>query len=111
MNQIRPERRNTTRVSPNGQNSPKTSARSHEHADRIQYPDTCTAVIGSMTQTMKAQSVLATAAIRAAVTKLSSTKSQTGCVYGLDFSCRQSQNVRQILSDAGIAVRQYLGGE
>ena len=111
MNQIRPERRNATRVSPNGQNSSRSSTRSREYEDRIQYPDTCTAVIGSMTQTMKAQSVLATASIRAAVTKLSSTKNQTGCVYGLDFSCRQTPNVRQILADAGIPVRQYLGGE
>ena len=71
----------------------------------------CEAELGSMTQAMKAQSVLAAASIRASVTKLSSTKGQTGCVYGLDFPCRQTANVREILTDAGIRVRQYLGGE
>ena len=110
MNQTRSVGRGATRNSPNGQHFSRSS-RSRDTVDRIQYPGTCTAVIGSMTQTMKAQSALASASIRAAVTKISSTKAQSGCVYGLDFPCRQTANVRQILTDAGISVRQYLGGD
>ena len=108
MNHNRPERQE--RPASAGQNSTRSYSRSHEYADRIQYPGTCTAVIGSMTQAMKAQTALAEASIRASVTKISSTKTQTGCVYGLDFPCRQENNVRQVLQDAKIPVRQYLGG-
>ena len=70
----------------------------------------CTAVIGSMTQAMKAQSALAEAAIRASLTKISSSKTHNGCAYGVDFPCTQSRNVRVILENAGIRVREYLQG-
>ena len=68
----------------------------------------CTAVVGSMTQAMRARSVLAEAAIRATLTKISSSKTHNGCAYGVDFPCPQSGNVRMILDGAGIRVREYL---
>lgn len=71
---------------------------------------TCTAVIGSMTQAMKAQSVLAEAAIRGSISKISSAETHNGCAYGVDFACTQSGNVQAVLSRAGIRVRQYLQG-
>ncbi len=70
---------------------------------------TCTAVIGSMTMAMKAQSVLSEAAIRAGIAKISSNATHNGCAYGVDFPCTQSANVRMILSRAGIRVKQYIG--
>lgn len=70
----------------------------------------CTAVIGSMTQAMKAQSVLSEAAIRTTLTKISSSKTHNGCAYGVDFPCTQSGNVRVILTNAGVRVREYLQG-
>ncbi len=70
----------------------------------------CTAVIGSMTQAMKAQTILAEAAIRASLTKISSSKATGGCAYGVDFPCAQSGNVRIILEQAGVRVREYLKG-
>ncbi len=70
----------------------------------------CTAVIGSMTLAMKAQSVLAEAAIRASLVKISSGRTQNGCAYGVDFPCTQSANVRTVLSRAGIRVRDYMEG-
>lgn len=70
----------------------------------------CTAVIGSMTQAMRAQTVLAEAAIRANITKISSSQTHNGCAYGVDFPCTQSGNVRSVLNGAGIRVRQYLQG-
>ena len=69
---------------------------------------TCTAVIGSMTQAMRAQTVLSEAAIRATLTKISSAKTHNGCAYGVDFPCTQSGNVGMILDRAGIRVREYL---
>ena len=68
----------------------------------------CTAVIGSMTQAMKAQSLLAEAAIHASLTKISSGRTSGGCAYGIDFPCTQSRNVRMILQRAGVRVREYL---
>ncbi len=68
----------------------------------------CTAVIGSMTQAMKAQTALTEAAIRATLTKISSSKTHNGCAYGVDFPCTQSGNVRVILERAGVRVREYL---
>jgi len=70
----------------------------------------CTAVIGSMTQAMRAQTVLGEAAIHATLTKISSSQAHNGCAYGVDYSCVQSGNVRAVLDRAGIRVRQYLSG-
>ena len=75
----------------------------------VRYPGTCTAIFGSMTQTLHAQSSLAAASIRTAVTKISSAQTHGGCAYGLTFPCMQAGNVRQILADAGIRVRQIFG--
>ena len=71
---------------------------------------TCTAVIGSMTQAMRAQNALAEAAIRAVVVKVSSAKSTGGCAYGVDFPCTQMSNARTVLTRAGVRVREYLQG-
>ena len=71
---------------------------------------TCTAVIGSMTVAMKAQSLLAEAAIRTSVVKVSSAKATGGCAYGVDFPCTQTANVRTVLDRAGVRVREYLQG-
>lgn len=66
----------------------------------------CRIVIGSMTQAMKAQNVLATAAIPSAVIKTEAS-SRKGCAYGLSFSCQQENNVRTVLASARIAVKEW----
>ena len=70
----------------------------------------CTAVIGSMTQAMRAQGLLAEAAIRATVVKISSAQSTGGCAYGVDFPCTQMSNAQTVLTRAGVRVREYLQG-
>ena len=84
------------------------------HTDSIDQtattPSVCTAVVGSMTMAMKAQTALSEAAIRSGIAKISSSYTHNGCAYGVDFPCTQSANVRTVLSHAGIRVRQYLGG-
>ncbi len=70
---------------------------------------TCTAVIGSMTLAMKAQTLLSEAAIRTSIAKISSHETRGGCAYGVDFPCTQSSNVQMILSRSGIRVKQYIG--
>ena len=65
----------------------------------------CTAVIGSMTQAMRARDALGEAAIRATVVKVSSSATHNGCAYGVEFPCVQQANVRDVLRSAGITVR------
>ncbi len=86
------------------------NARAHAPGDSSYETGICTAVIGSMTQAMKAQSILAEAAIRASISKISSAGASGGCAYGVDFPCTQSGNVKMILEHAGVRVREYLKG-
>jgi hypothetical protein len=63
------------------------------------------AYLGSLTATLAAQRVLATAAIRSEVVKADS--DTRGCSYALTFPSAQLDNVRAILSAAHINVRRY----
>lgn len=66
----------------------------------------CVAEIGSMTQSMRAQRILAESAIPTTVIKTNSS-SNRGCVYGLSFICAQGENVEHILMSAGVKVRRW----
>ena len=68
----------------------------------------CTAVTGSMTMALKAQRTLARQAIRANTVKVSKSQSGRGCIYGIEFDCSLSGNVRAILDNAGIEIKEYL---
>lgn len=65
----------------------------------------CLAVIGSLTQTMKAQNALTNAAIFSKVEKADSATTRRGCAYALSYPCSQEANVRTVLRNAGIRVR------
>ena len=68
----------------------------------------CRIAIGSITNAMNAQKILAAAAIPSAVIKYDEQNGGgRGCVYGLSFSCAQSNNVRSVLSGAGVRVRKW----
>ncbi len=71
-------------------------------------PRRCTAIIGSMTKALAAQSLLAEAAIRVNVTKVSSSATHNGCAYGVDFPCTQTANVQTVLGRGGLRVKQYV---
>lgn len=71
------------------------------------YSHGCLAVMGSMTQAMRAQKVLAGAAVRAEVVKADSAHTNRGCAYALSYPCSQENNVRTILSSYGIRVRDF----
>ena len=62
----------------------------------------CRLSTGSMTAAMKSQRALARNAIRVNVVKIASSKNDKGCVYGIEFPCALSGNVRQALESAGI---------
>ena len=71
----------------------------------------CIAVIGSMTQAMRAQRALANAAARAEVIKADSAITGRGCAYAISYSCLQAEHVKMILKTAGIRVRSYYDGD
>ena len=72
----------------------------------IEMSNNCTVAIGSMTQAMKAQKALNAAAIPSTVIKSDSQRAR-GCIYGLAFSCLQSDNVRHVLSQTGTKVKEW----
>lgn len=68
----------------------------------------CSAAIGTLTQAMRGQKLLADAAIPSAVIKYESKGGiPRGCIYGLSFSCAQQGNVRAILLAKGVRVREW----
>ena len=66
----------------------------------------CVAEIGSITQAMRAQKILASAVIPSEVLKMESS-SHRGCAYGIRFSCEQETNVRRVLETARVPVKQW----
>lgn len=75
------------------------------------YQNGCVAVIGSMTQALRAQRVLASAAIQAEVVKADAKEERRGCAYALSYSCAQENNVKTVLGNQGIRVRKFYGRE
>ena len=73
-----------------------------------EYQNGCYCSAGSMTQAMRAQRVLAEAAIQAQIVK--NDNANRGCAYALSYSCLQGNNVRTILARAGIRPRDFYGG-
>ena len=65
----------------------------------------CIAVIGSVTQAMRAQKELANQAIPTNLVKTSGSGFR-GCSYALSYSCSQDANVEMILARAKIRVRE-----
>ena len=69
----------------------------------------CSAELSSVTEAMKAERVLAAAAIPTEVIKIEGAR-RRGCVFGIGFSCAQANNVRAILSAAKITPRSFRSG-
>lgn len=62
----------------------------------------CVAIIGTMTQTMRAQSVLQAALIRTRLIKADASKSGGGCAYALSYPCELGDRLNMILYREGI---------
>lgn len=69
-------------------------------------PTGCLCIIGSMTQTLRAQRMLASAAIPTDAVKADTGRGGRGCTYALSFSCTQRENVRRILTGGGVRIRE-----
>ena len=70
----------------------------------------CSAELGSVTEAMKAERVLAAAAIPSEIIKIEGSR-RRGCVFGIGFSCSQQNNVRAVLSAARINPRNWNDGK
>ena len=66
----------------------------------------CLCIIGSMTQAIRAQRLLAASAISADTVKTATGRGGRGCTYALSFSCTQSENVRRILQNGGVRIKE-----
>ena len=71
----------------------------------------CYAVMGTLTNAQKAQKALSAAAIPSSINKTDSSVSHKGCVWSLNFSCNQLQNVKNVLGSAGITVKSWGGAD
>ena len=69
----------------------------------------CRAIMGSLTNAQKAQKALASAAIPSNINKIDSSETRKGCVWSVNFSCNQLQNVQNVLASAGIHVKEWGG--
>ena len=66
---------------------------------------TCFFELGSVSASMSAQRALAAAAIPSEVIKHEGISRSRGCVYGIEFSCVQANNVRAVLGAANIKIK------
>ena len=68
-------------------------------------PDSCAAIIGSVTYASKAQRILLSSAIPCSIGKVTG---KSGCAYGIYYPCIQQTNAQTLLQKNGIRVREYL---
>lgn len=67
----------------------------------------CAAVLGTLTNAQKAQKALSAAAIPSKIVKYASPNAYKGCVWSVEFSYSQKQNVGIVLAGAGITVKSW----
>ncbi|MBE6632709.1 MAG: DUF3343 domain-containing protein [Ruminococcaceae bacterium] len=68
-------------------------------------PGTCNAVIGSVTQAMRAQRLLVGGKVMARVIKASPKETGRGCAYAVTYPCQQADEARELLRRGGIRIR------
>lgn len=65
----------------------------------------CIATVGSVTQTMKAQGLLNSAAIYSRVVKADPASERRGCAYALAFPCSEERRLRAVLRAGGVRIK------
>ena len=61
----------------------------------------CNIPLGSMTQAIKARRLLSARGIEVKVKKIGERNASRGCVYGIEYPCSLSGNLRVILRENG----------
>ena len=67
----------------------------------------CSAAIGSVSEALAAQRILAASAIPTEVIKYERAPSGRGCIYGISFGCAWENNVRAALGAAKIDAKEF----
>ena len=62
----------------------------------------CSLPLGSVTVAMRAKRALNAANVSCDVVKVKRGGASHGCIYGIEYPCELSGNVRHVLSDSGI---------
>ncbi|MBO5281324.1 MAG: DUF3343 domain-containing protein [Clostridia bacterium] len=75
------------------------------------YYQNCTASLGSQTRAIKAQHILTRASIPCTVVATTVQDGKRGCGYGVEFPCSMLSQVKTILEQNTVAVREYSGGD
>ena len=65
----------------------------------------CSIPLGSVTIAMKARRILSAAHVQCDVVKTSHASSARGCIYGIEYPCELSGNVKSLLASAGVQTR------
>lgn len=71
----------------------------------------CSAIMGTLTNAQKAQKALSAAAIPTSLGKDEALSSNRGCIWSVNFSCNQLENVRAVLLASGISVKKWGRGD
>ena len=71
----------------------------------------CSAIMGTLTNAQKAQKALSIAAIPTSLGKDDTLSSNRGCVWRVNFSCNQLENVKAVLASSGISVKKWGRGD
>lgn len=71
--------------------------------NRMNQRQECRLTVGTLTDAMRAQSLLSASAIRSEIVGADGVRERReGCGYALTFSCLQEGQVRRILREAGL---------
>lgn len=65
----------------------------------------CFALIGPITQAIRAQKLLAAAGLYVQIIKADTISAKYGCAYAIEYSCHMEERVRQILRKEEIHVK------
>lgn len=84
--------------------------RPRQNGDNMFYQN-CTASLGSQTRAIKAQHILTRASIPCRVVSITSKEGKRGCGYGIEFPCSMLSQVKEVLGQNRIAVREFYGGD
>ena len=86
------------------------STAERQNGDNMYYQN-CTASLGSQTRAIKAQHILTRASIPCTVVATTSKDGKRGCGYGVEFPCSMLSQVKAVLEENRMAVREYYGGD
>lgn len=72
---------------------------------------TCIATIPSLNICIRAQKALANEGLYSKIVSVDPSITRRGCAYGIEFSCSDERQIRNILRRAGVSISQIITNE